>query len=76
MKPVRALMTNVALKLKEYLEILNPCTTAEMILNGWQGAPETVLRGLCPDEIPNLGWYEDFQSRLTVYDWLGQKTWT
>ncbi len=47
--------------------------TEEMVLNGWQGDSKTVLRGLCPEDIPNLGWYRGLQSRLAVYDWLGQK---
>lgn len=46
--------------------------TEEMIRNGWRGSHETVVRGLCPEDVPPLGWYQEVKGRLTVFDWLGQ----
>lgn len=47
--------------------------TEEMRSNGWQGTGEIVLRGLCPEDIPDLPWYEEALNSLTVLDWLGHE---
>lgn len=44
----------------------------EMIQNGWEGSNENIVLGLYPDDIANLDWYNQAQSRLTVLDWLGR----
>jgi RimJ/RimL family protein N-acetyltransferase len=46
--------------------------TEDMIRNGWLGSKEIVVRGLCPEDVPNLPWYQEVKRRLVVYDWLGQ----
>lgn len=46
--------------------------TEEMIQNGWLGSNEIVIRGICPEDVPNLDWYKDANARITVFDWLGQ----
>jgi RimJ/RimL family protein N-acetyltransferase len=60
------------LKIEGTLKNFESQATDEMIQNGWLGSNEIVIRGLCPEDVPNLHWYDEVRSRITVFDWLGQ----
>ena len=60
-------------KVEGILKNFEPLPTQEMILSGWQSSSEMIISALYPESIDHLDWYEDFQKRITVYDWLSQK---
>jgi RimJ/RimL family protein N-acetyltransferase len=47
--------------------------TEAMRAAGYQGTTVTVLRGLVPEDVPGLPWYEDVRRELKVFDWQGER---
>jgi ribosomal-protein-serine acetyltransferase len=46
--------------------------TEAMRAQGYLGSSDMVMRGLLPDDLPSLSWYEEVRQKLLVLDWQGQ----
>ena len=60
------------LKIEGRFKNFETMPTELMKKNGWAGSAENIVRGLYPEDVPQLDWYGKVQKSMIVYDWLGR----